>query len=84
MNTPKVFLFLKKNIEFFHKYCPTAYSPAISDEFVLEQKVRNSTWPIHIFHVSVALTINFYKVKSSRDTQICKDQKLNSKESGLS
>ena len=43
MNTPKVFLFLKKNIEFFHKYCPTAYSPAISDEFVLEQKVRNST-----------------------------------------
>ena len=41
MNTPKVFWLWKKNIGSFHKYCPTAYSPAISAKFVLEKKVRN-------------------------------------------
>ena len=43
MNTPKVFSLWKKNIEHFHKYCPTAYSSAIIAKFALEQKVRNST-----------------------------------------
>ena len=43
MKTPKVFLFWKENLESFHKYCPTAYSLAISARFVFKQKVRNST-----------------------------------------
>ena len=43
MDTPKMFLLWKKNIEPFHKYFPTAYSPATSAKFVPEQKVRNST-----------------------------------------
>ena len=73
LKTPRTFLFWKESIESFHKYCPTAFSPAISVKFVLEWKVRNSTWKISnipIFHISVVLNTNFYKVKGSRATYI--------------
>ena len=48
MNTTKVFLFWKKNLEYFRKYCPTAYSPVISAKFALEQKVQNKC---HFFYI---------------------------------
>ena len=51
----------KKNIESFHKYSSTAYSPGLvpnlhlsnSAKFALEQKLRNSTWKMSYFpHIS--------------------------------
>ena len=33
-----MFLFMKKNIKYFHKY-PTANSPTVSNEFTLDEKV---------------------------------------------
>ena len=41
MNTMS--MFWKKNIESFHKNFPTAYLPATSAKFVLEEKLREST-----------------------------------------
>ena len=73
------FLCLQKKVESFHKYCPTAFSPAICAKFVFEWKVQNSAWKISnvaIFHNSVALNINFYRVKSSRDAKICRKIKF--------
>ena len=77
--TPKMFFPWKKNIEFFHKYCPTSFSCVICAIFVPERKVQNSTWKmpnVAIFHIAVSLNINFYKIKSSRDTNIFRKFKL--------
>ena len=63
----------RRNIESFHRCCPTAFSHAISAKFLLEPNGQNSTWKmlnVAIFHISVALNINFYKVKSPRDLEL--------------
>lgn len=67
--------FGRKTYNFFYKYFPTAYSPVISAKFVLE-KYERGLEKYQIFHISVALIINFYKVRSSSDTTICRKVKL--------
>ena len=42
----------------------------------LSEKYEIVVEKCHIFNISVALNINFYKVKSSRDTTICRKVKF--------
>ena len=72
-------LLSKKNKECFHKYYPIVSSPPVCAKFALEKKVQSSNWEMSneaIFHFSVALNIYFYKIKSSRDTKICRKIKF--------
>ena len=83
-NSKKIIVLEKKQI-IFHKYFSTAFSHAISAKFALEQEERNSTWEMWnaaVSHISVALNINIYKVKGSKDTKTFRS--LNFKESGPS
>ena len=45
-------------------------------DLYLSKKYETVLEKCHIFHLSGALNINFYKVKSSRDTKICKKVKF--------
>ena len=53
----------KKNIESFHKYSPAAYSPGLVPNLHLSKNYEIVLEKCHIFHISVALNISFYKVK---------------------
>ena len=64
-----------RKTESFHKFCPCAFSRVVCAIFLLEWKVQNSTWKmsnVAIFHIPDSLDFNFFKVKSSRDTNICR------------
>ena len=57
------------NLKSFHKYSPAAIWLTFSAKFGLEKKVKNwNFWKmsnIAVFHISVALNINFNSVKNS-------------------
>ena len=65
---------ISKN-SFFHGR-PLVAASIVVPNLYLSEKYEIVLEKCHIFYISVAPNINFYKVKSSRDTKICRKVKF--------